>query len=772
MNRAVVKLRRLIKRWWARSPQRIRRIVLTVVGALLLILTVRLLPYLAPIRAAEIQQTQQAIEFRDRHNHPLGTLLTRDQEHTVAVPLAQVSPNFIQAILAAEDSQFYHHGPLDLRAIARAIHQNLRAGRVMSGASTITMQLARMLYPLPTNLWGKLQEVWVAWRLGAGMSKDEILQAYVNRLPMGGNIYGVEAAARVYFDVPASELTVAQASLLAALPNDPTYLNPYEHWELLRDRQRYVLDRMVEDRYLTVDQSNRVFDQTVTLQSRQQGIFAAAHFLFWLSDRLPPLPSTQQPTQIQTTIDLPLQQFVETQVMQVARALAPHNAHHAAALVVDNHTGDVLAYVGSPDYFATAQQGRNDGVQALRQPGSTLKPLLYELALERGIIRPSSILDDSPAHYAIPGAKLYSPVDYDEKFQGPVRVRIALANSLNIPAVKLLERVTVPVFLNRLRQLGFSHLTQPADHYGLGLTLGSGEVSLWELAQAYLTLARHGHPIPLNPTLSPTLPPPHSPTLPNSPSWFLVTDMLSDRHARASSFGVDSVLNLPFPAAVKTGTSSDFRDTWTVGYTRDYTVATWVGNFNGDRMRKVSGVTGAAPLWSRIMLHLHEQQEPAAFPPPPGLVQRPICATTGLIPQPDCPSVVQEYFYPEDLLAYEQGQAVGGVNVAGAEGDRPLTTTAIQIQFPRNNDAFVIDPANPNQRLQFQLSRTPATAVEWVLNGQTLQTGSTATLSWPVRPGEWTLKVQAVEGTDTVRFTVDQTGLPQPRQGFSVVGKE
>jgi penicillin-binding protein 1C len=312
----------------------------------------------------------------------------------------------------------------------------------------------------------------------------------------------------------------------------------------------------------------------------------------------------------------------------VVYSLNSHNVHQAAALVLDNSTGEVLAYVGSTDYFSDRAFGRNDGVQALRQPGSTLKPFLYQLALENKVIRPNTVLADVPAHYAIPGAKLYSPRDYTETFYGPARVRIALANSLNIPAVKVLEKVGVGSFLTRLRELGFEHLTQPPEYYGLGLTLGSGEVSLWELARAYRIMAQAGKITPLVTQVSqkPDSLPKASVSLQNAPSWQLITNMLSDRYARAKAFGVDSILNLPFETAVKTGTSSNFRDTWTVGFSRDYTVATWIGNFDGEPMRQVSGVTGAAPLWNRIFLHLHEQNFPQPLTLPEKLVKRPICA--------------------------------------------------------------------------------------------------------------------------------------------------
>jgi penicillin-binding protein 1C len=774
---------------WRRLNHRSRCFIRRSLSFIMICLVIRGLPYLAPIRAVDLRQDQQAVTFVDRHNLPLGTLLTRDQNHTAVVNLSQVSPQFIQAILAAEDERFYHHGALSIRAIGRALLEAGQARKIVSGASTITMQLARLLEPGADRPFaGKLHEIWLAWRLAAGMSRDEILQAYINRLPMGGNVYGVEAAARLYFGIPAQDLNLAQASLLAGLPNDPNQLHPYYHWAALKRRQQYVLNRMVKAGKITRTQADRTITSDITLQPRQQGIIAAPHWLFWLAQQLP----ATHPAQIRTTLDRPLQQFVTAQLQQVLQPLASHNAHQAAALVLHNPSGEVLAYVGSADYFGS-DRGQNDGVQALRQPGSTLKPLLYQLAIATRVIRPNTILADVPTHYAIPGAKLYSPSDYSDTFQGPVRVRLALANSLNVPAVKVLEKVGVANFLNHLHQLGFAHLTQPADYYGLGLALGSGEVSLWELARAYVGLARPGEKVELRgwldgranrsgqerskPSGQVDRPVDRASTL---TATRLITDMLSDPHARARSFGVDSALQLPFPAAVKTGTSSDFRDTWTVGYTTDYTVAVWVGNFDGEPMQQISGVAGAAPLWQRIMVHLHEQQEPAAFLPP-SWQKRPICALSGLKPTPLCPTVVQEYFAPEDLAQYEQ--QVDRVYQPHGNGYRLNLPTeydewiarqsqpksGLKILSPQPNDVFLLTDHQP-QKLEIKLAVPTGQPVEWRLNGQRLSV-ATESWFWPMQPGNWRLQVQSKNLSDQVDFQV-QVASPSThsrahRRGFS-----
>lgn len=781
-SRRKIRVRSFSLRRWQRFTKPLW--VKVLLAVLLLGLSVRSLPGLAPIRASDLRQNQQAIRFTDRTGLPLGTVLTRDQEHTVAVPLAQVSQNFQQAILAAEDQRFYQHGAIDYPAMLRAVLEAIQARQVVSGASTITMQLARMLDSSPRTFTGKLQEIWTAWRLTAGMSKAEILQAYINRLPMGGNIYGVEAAARIYFGIPAQDLTVAQASLLAAIPNDPNRLHPQHHWQALKRRQAYVLDRMVKDGYLTRAQAEKAAQEAIALQPLQQGMIAAPHFLFWLADRL-----ADGLAEVRTTIDRPLQQFVEAQMQQVLRSLTANNVHHAAALVLDNQSGEVLAYVGSPDYFA-AEMGRNDGVQALRQPGSALKPFLYQLALEQRLIRPNTILADVPTRYALPGARLYSPADYSETFRGPVRVRVALANSLNVPAVRVLEKVGVPRFLMYLRQLGFQHLDRPPEHYGLGLALGSGEVSLWELAHAYLTLARQGDAIDLRYQLQS---PPQPLTLnsklktQNSPTWALLTDMLSDPQARAIAFGVDSLLRLPFPAAVKTGTSSDFRDTWTVGFTTDYTVAVWVGNFDGAPMRQVSGVTGAAPLWNRMMLHLHQQQEPKPFAPPVGMVQRPICALSGARPTAVCPTIVQEFLFTDDLAEYDRQSDSFYQTVTDQTGrsqvrlqlpaeytewlamqPSAMIDRSLRISSPRQGDIFLLE-ANPAvaQKLAFKLTDRPNQSVEWRLNGKLLAKNQTDAVFWVPQPGNWTLQVTGDGIRDRVNFQVQTAAVRSTRRGFS-----
>jgi penicillin-binding protein 1C len=463
---------------------------------------------------------------------------------------------------------------------------------------------------------------------------------------------------------------------------------------------------------------------------------------------------------------------VQAQTQAVVGALQSYHVTDGAALVADNRTGEVRAYAGSPDYFADQILGRNDGVQALRQPGSSLKPFTYELALERGAIVSTTILADVPSAYAIPGGKLYQPADYSGSFSGPVRVRYALANSLNAPAVQVLSKVGVGPLLSRLHDLGFAHLDHPASYYGLGLTLGSGEVSLWELVQAYAALARAGESIPLH--LLPDADA-RSSSIGNPADWELITDILADPHARAKSFGVGSVLQMPFPAAAKTGTSSDFRDTWTVGFTRDYTVGVWIGNFDGSPMRGVSGVTGAGPLWNRIMLHLYDRNDdPIAFAPPRGFIRTAICATTGHTPDRDCPAVVQEWVLPRDLAKVKRKVTTFGSQYDSWLAIHPIAAHAsFHIVFPHDGDVFVRNaPATTLQVREQELALRAvgsSRAVRWSVEGAPLSLDAEGNAFWPLRLGTW--RIDAIDGTRhdhvTIRVIPPRKRLP----GFSILNK-
>ncbi|MBE7219399.1 MAG: penicillin-binding protein 1C, partial [Caulobacteraceae bacterium] len=515
------------------------------------------------------------------------------------LPLDQIPLALRQATIAAEDKRFYAHGGVDFLALGRAVTGQFgwrRAGERRSGGSTITEQLIKLSQPRPRTVWTKLVEAVQALRLEQVWTKDRILAAYLNRLDYGNRDLGCAAAARHYFGKRPTDLSTAEAALLAALPQSPTRLNPFRHLERARARQQWVLQRMGEAPGAAADEIARARVEPLRLAARARP-FEAPHFVEHLLAAGGPLPANAR-REVATTLDLGLNRFVTDALRQHLAGLRAQRVGNGAAVVIDNRTGGVLALVGSADFFSP-RGGQIDGAWARRSPGSTIKPFTYLLAFERGAT-PADVVDDLPAEFPSSGA-VYRPENYSHRFYGPMRLRPALANSLNISAVRVLaDKAGGPSALwQRLRACGLTTLPLPADHYGLGLTLGNAEARLLELTDAYACLARLGEYRRCR-WFQSGRDPQASVRLTDPCSAYLLADILADNGARALSFGVDSDLRWDFPVACKTGTSTDFRDNWAMGYTPEFTVGVWVGNFDGRPMLDVSGVTGAGPILHEV----------------------------------------------------------------------------------------------------------------------------------------------------------------------------
>jgi penicillin-binding protein 1C len=403
-----------------------------------------------------------------------GGLLRELNGHSV--PVSALPPHVREAFLAAEDRGFYWHLGVSPSAVVRAAWQNVRAGHVVAGGSTISMQLARTLVPRERTFLGKAQEALWALRLEAHLSKDEILTQYLNRISFGNGTTGIESASQLYFGRAAKNLSVSQAAALAAIPRGPTSYNPYKRPEHVAERQRWILKAMGADA------------EPIDLMPAAS-VFRAPHFVEYVASHLQRW-GLEDAAVIQTTLDPRVQPMVEEQVHEEVGRLTERRVSSAAVVVVDNASGDVLAYQGSADFFDADILGQNDGVQMKRQPGSALKPFVYAEAMSRGFT-PATVIPDLETHFG--GLKgTYAPKNYDRRTHGPVRVREALANSYNVPAVRVTDTLGTEVVLEALRRAGFESLSQGADHYGLGVALGNGEVSLWEAARAYSGLSRGG----------------------------------------------------------------------------------------------------------------------------------------------------------------------------------------------------------------------------------------------------------------------------------------
>jgi len=653
-----------------------------------------------------------------------------------------VPDSVARATIAAEDRRFERHPGVDPIAVARAVVHDVRRLRVVEGGSTITQQVAKMMLGNPPRTFAqKVREAVVALRLEHRYSKREILALYVNLAPYGEQTTGIVRASRRYFGCAPEELTVAQAAWLAALPQRPSAPRR------ALARQRAILARMNAPR--EAREERLAFTRTPPPM-------LAPHFVQRVLATAPPA------RRIVTSLDAGLQRTVQGIIAAERANLLAHGAHSVAVVVLDNRTGEFLAYEGSGDYFgglrgfevaelrspahpATSQPrnratasfgGAIDGVTTLRQPGSALKPFTYALAFEQGFT-PATVLADVPQHF--PTAEegvVYTPRNYDGTYRGPLRARLALAGSENVPAVALLSKIGAPSLLRLLRGAGFRDLRRTADYYGLGLTLGDAEVTLEQLVKAYAIFARGGDGIVSQRTA------------------FWITDILSDPAAREYIFGSGGSLDFAFPVAVKTGTSQAYRDNWTVGYTGAVTVGVWVGNFDRAELRDSTGVTGAGPIFHAVMLAANRAREASIVDRPPDLERQPVCALSGARPSTSCPSVDSEWLprdAPVEFCAWhhdgyiawpaEYRQWVGKAALPTANGER------FRITNPASDSTYFIDPT---LRSEFQALRLRANGdAKWTVDGKA------AAREWPLAPG--THVIAAVDGRgrrDEVRITV------------------
>lgn len=567
------------------------------------------------------------------------------------------------ATIAVEDANFYENPGVDLRGIVRALLQNYQSQDVVSGASTITQQLVRNVLLPPeerTNISieRKLREAILAYRVSRKYSKDQVLGIYLNEVYYGNQAYGVEAAAQAYFGKHVWELNVAESALIAGLPQSPTVLNPLTNLAGAKARQKVTLGLMAKFGFLTVAQAQAAYNAPLNFAPQAPGLIAP-HFVFYvrqlLEQRYGPDVLYRGGLRVITSLDLHWQAEAQRIVRERITELRARNASNAGVVMLSPE-GQVLAMVGSVDYNDPAIDGEVNVTLAPRQPGSALKPIVYAAALQRGWT-PATVLWDEPTEFKLSDGTTYAPHNYDDSWHGPQRVRMALSNSLNIPAVKAIEYVGVETFVEQAHAMGITTLNDTSA-YGLALVLGAGEVKLLDLTNVYNTIRNSGFKRDPTPILKITNS--HGEVLENineapgrqalgdhgAQIAYQLTDMLSDNVARQYMFGPGSVMELPDgrPAAVKTGTSNDWRDSWAVGYTPDVTVGVWVGNSDGQPMQEVAGVNGAGTIWRAIMDDYHQGRPIQPFPKPNGLVEATICADTGALAGDACPHRMEEQF--------------------------------------------------------------------------------------------------------------------------------
>lgn len=652
-------------------------------------------------------------------------------EHRTPVELEALPAYVPQATIAIEDKDFYHHFGFSFQGIARAL-KNIVFENKLQGGSTITQQLVKTALLTPERtLIRKIREGVLTIGTEIIYTKNDILEMYLNHVPYGGTAYGVEAAAQKFFGKSAKDLTLAEAALLAGLPQAPSRYSPFINPEQAKARQHEVLRRMVEDKYITQAEAEAATSQSLAYIASATNI-RAPHFVMYVKNLLEEKFGLQMVERgglrVRTTLDLDLQNYAQASVAAEIDSLEKYKISNGAVLVTKPNTGEILAMVGSRDYFDTTNDGQVNLTNRLRQPGSSIKPINYVTALATKKLTPSSILLDIPTCFLVAGQQSYCPKNYDGGFRGPVSFRNALANSYNIPAVKILAINSLETMIATASAMGITSFTDPS-RYGLSLTLGGGEVTMLDMTTAFGTLANQGVRVPLNPILevrdyTGKVLEVNDPEVVvrelqgffdetderanvvgetrltlyralNREPAFIMADILADNSARSAAFGNNSKLRIKDKTvSVKTGTTNDIRDNWTIGYTPEYVVAVWVGNNDSTPMNPylVSGVTGAAPIWNDVMSHVLADKENITQPMPSGIEEISVCAQTGAAPVSgtEC-SGRKEYFWKEKLPSQPQverkniwvykdgGQSVFAYSVTDKPAE-PINTDLIELK--------------------------------------------------------------------------------------------
>ena len=758
---------------WVLLRKRRRTLLAALALGVVLLMWLRL----GPLPDGLLDEPQPSAIVVDRHGVQLYEARSGDDTRMVRLTAASLPPMLVAATMAAEDRRFWSHPGVDPIAILRAVKTNVVERSVVEGGSTITQQVAKLLLnrktPSRTRGWSaKVHEAVIALRLEHRFTKRELLAMYLNLAGYGNQVIGIERASQLYFGVASTMLTPAQAAFLAGLPQRPSGFNPYRRREAAIARQRAVLKRMRAAGALSEHEVSIARAERLNFANGPSSPFLAPHFV----EMVLAGAGDVRPERIETTLDAALQRDVAGIIETHRESLQRHGAANVAVVVLHNATGEWLAWEGSGDYFNSSSGGSINGAVMPRQPGSALKPFTYALAFEEGF-SPASVLADVPSSFPTGEEGIvYTPRNYDGRFRGPLLARLALAGSENVPAVALASRLGVPKLMRFLSRSGLSSFDRTASYYGLGLTLGNAEVRLDELVGAYAAFARGGEWLRPTWRRAPT----ETRRLVSSRTAFWITDILSDAEAREYAFGRGGSLELPFPVAVKTGTSQAYHDNWTIGYSRHVTVGVWVGNFDRKPLRNSSGVTGAAPIFHAVMLAAEHRATGSHSFDAAGIIsagadstRREICALSGLAANKWCPTRRHEWtaaeraplpcswhhlgeegpvtIWPPEYRAWAAKHVPPArfepsrsderrADARSGEGRRPAVPgDRLRIVSPADGSTYLIDPT---LRREFQTLSLRAVAgergpIEWSVNGQEIgAVDADAKIDWRLAPGK------------------------------------
>jgi penicillin-binding protein 1C len=697
---------------------------------------------------APLLGTPTLLDIRGREIAELASQQARVQ---IPITLNEMGDWLPRVTVALEDRRFYDHCGIDWLATCAACIRNLRAGRVIVGGSTITQQLVKIACNRHHRNWAaKLYEAVVAWKLERIWTKKRILAEYLNRSGFGNRRLGPEAASRAYFGKPARELTLTESVYIAGLSQAPTRFNPWKYPDRAERKYGRSLDLLAKTGLLTSAQRTLLSGSPPVPGHFIPPSFAP-NFVDAIKQREPAIAGT-----VRTTLDLDLQRIAELKLRAHIASLNRYDIADAAVVILDNATGAVRAMVGSSNYLTN----QVNGSMRSRSCGSTLKPFVYLMGIDRRLLTAATLLADTPDAIRDKYSD-YDPQNFNHRYLGPVRVREALACSLNVPAISALSRVGARSAFYDLQKWGFD-FPRSLDDYGAGFILGNAEIRLTDLASAYAGLARDGlstRPKLLASEFFPIT------RVASAAATEIVTDILCDNEARRKSFGANSPLAFDERIAAKTGTSSGFRDAWTVGFDKEHTVAVWIGNADGRPMRDALAVECAAPLWAAIMHELLRNDHPLPIPGE-SLVEREVCTATGLLPSRFSPGRVTEYFLPGtepvgDSSSWfsEEGKLLLPFEYAGWCSSRENAFGAMvlpepRIINPRAGATYQIDPVLPPKQQMIELLATIDGDVRWYVGGAPIPRQTDGRFFWQLTPGEWSLKATGRNGTVEQKFTV------------------
>jgi penicillin-binding protein 1C len=694
------------------------------------------------------------VQVRDRTGKPLLSSFSSEWNTLDQHELHLIPPLLLQAFLQAEDQRFYHHHGIDWLARLHALWQNASAFRPVRGASTISEQVVRMLHPRPRSLRSRLIEGIEAARLEKRFSKAAILEFYLNQVPYARQRRGVAQAARLYFSRDLETLTQREMLSLAILVRAPARLDLIKNPSVLDQRVQQLATRLLRAGAIGEPEYHQLIIERLEV-FREEPRVVAPHFVRYVQQKT---SSTPRNRSMITTLDSSVQQTCQEILDSRVLDLASMKVTDGAALVADVHTGDVLAWV-NVGTFSTQLGSQIDAVITQRQPGSTLKPFLYALALSKGW-SPATIINDSPFSQPV-GAGLHAYRNYSRIHYGDLTLREALGNSLNIPAIKTIQFTGADDFLSFLKRAGFVSLTKPADHYGDGLALGNGEVTLFELVQAYSALAAGGlwRPLRVVQEHRPGAPNERSRTLLSQEISSIISHILSDPYARRLEFGSQGVLRLPVQTAIKTGTSTDYRDAWAIGYSSHFVVGVWLGNLDRSPMKEISGARGPALVLRSIFAHLEKRREPEDLRISPRLIRETICPKSGLQATPRCPHV-EELFVSgtEPLTRCSLSHATTPEVIR--EGTVTADNPTVRIVAPSPGLNLARDPRIPDEHEAFAFeldSSAPLKHVRWLVDGNRIgdYQGDVRRHLWQLTQGRHVVHAEAVPAhTETVITTL------------------